>query len=267
MAKNNFPPVMDEIFKHEGGYVDHPRDPGGATNMGITHKTLAAWRRVSHVSKIEVKRLTKSEARDIYRDRYWNKVHGDALPYGFDLVAMDGAVNSGPRRGAKWLQRGVGARADGVIGPKTIEAARRSDAQGIERACDARMGFLRGLRHWDAFGRGWSRRVASVEAVATRMYLAASEGNRAAEERLKGSAQAASHRATDERRAGGAQTTATGAGGVGGVTVVDLPPAAITALALGVVVVAALLFFRAHRKARYHEDRAEALLTEMEALP
>jgi len=257
MAASNYPKVMAEVFKHEGGYVDHPRDPGGATNLGITHLTLAAHRG-HRVTKADVKALGKQEAENIYRKSYWAKVNGDHLPYGFDLVAMDGAVNSGPSRGAKWLQIGVGATADGKIGGQTIEAARRSDVGGIERACDARMSFLRGLKHWGTFGKGWSRRVASVEAVGTRMWLTAAEGTKAARTGMQERAERAVTQAQDERRAGAAQVGATSGGGVGGATLADLPTAAIMALALGAVVVAALLFIRSRRKADYHEARREA---------
>ena len=264
MAKSNFGPVLDQIYKHEGGYVDHPNDPGGATNLGITHKTLAAWRGVSSVSKTAVKNINRTETDAIYRARYWDTVKGDNLPYGLDLVAMDGAVNSGPRRGVKWLQQGVGVRADGVVGPNTIDAARKSDATAIERACDARMSFLRGLKHWGTFARGWSRRVADVEAVGVRMFVSAAEGKPAARKALTERIEAAPGRAQDERRAGGAQASATGAGGAGGATVADLPPAAIVVLALGAVIVAALLIWRAQRKARYHEDRRDAFAAELE---
>jgi len=266
MANSNYGKVMAEIFKHEGGYVDHPKDPGGATNLGITHLTLAAWR--GHkVTKSDVKTLGLTEAELIYRKNYWDKVQGDHLPYGFDLVAMDGAVNSGPSRGSKWLQRGVGAKADGKIGGQTIEAARKADVGGIERACDARMSFLRGLKHWGTFGRGWSRRVASVEAVGTRMWLSAAEGVTAARNGMQERAERATVQAQDERRAGVAQVGATSGGGVGGASLADLPTAATMALALGVLVVAALLFSRAARKARYHEDRRDAFAAEKEKMP
>lgn len=266
MAKRNFRRVLDHVLKFEGGYVDHPRDPGGATNLGITHKTLAAWRG-EPVTKRDVRELTVDEAAEIYRARYWRVVQGDALPYGLDLVAMDGAVNSGPRRGAKWLQKGVGARADGKVGPKTIEAAQRAPVGSIKRACNARMAFLSGLRHWDAFGRGWSRRVASVEAAGTRMWIEAAEGTRAAREALQSAADKAPKEASDERRAGATQTAATAGGGASGVAVTpDLPVEVAAAGLLLVAGAAILLAFRAHRRARYHEDRAEALAKEVEEL-
>lgn len=170
MSASNFEAVMDQVFRHEGGYVNHPRDPGGATNMGITKRTLEEWRGRA-VSIEEVQTLDKAEAREIYRDRYWNAIRGDDLPTGLDLVAMDGAVNSGPRRGAQWLQRALGVTADGAIGPITLAAAVGAEDKVavIHAACNARMTFLRGLSTFDVFGRGWSRRVSEVEEAATAM--------------------------------------------------------------------------------------------------
>lgn len=171
MARRNYNAIMDHVFEFEGGYVDHPRDPGGATNMGITRATLEHWLG-RHVTKQEVRDLSKDTARRIYRANYWNKVCGDELPGGLDLVAMDAAVNSGPSRGAKWIQQALGVSVDGAIGPVTIKAAMESDVPAtIQKACDARRSFLRGLRTYDAFGRGWERRVNSVEHRAKEMAL------------------------------------------------------------------------------------------------
>ncbi len=155
MSRKNYDACLAHVLKWEGGYVDHPKDPGGATNHGITRATLADFRG-KPVSKADVKALTKNEAGRIYRFRYWNKLHGDDLPQGLDLVALDGGVNSGPSRGAKWLQKGLGVAADGDIGRETIGAAlnARETVAVIQKACAARMGFLRKLRTWSTFGRG-----------------------------------------------------------------------------------------------------------------
>lgn len=166
MAAENFDGIMDHIFEFEGGYVDHPDDPGGATNMGITHITLSDWRGYK-VSKQQVRDLTKHEAGQIYRKNYWDVVRGDDLPPGLDLVAMDAAVNSGPRRGAQWLQEAVGAEPDGIIGPFTVREAWEADREeAIGRAVDNRLRFLKSLRHWPTFGRGWGRRLAAVQEYA-----------------------------------------------------------------------------------------------------
>lgn len=170
MAAENFPTIMDHIFRFEGGYVDHPRDPGGATNMGITIGTLRAYRGGSAVTKDDVRGLSKAEAMEIYRKNYWNAISGDELPSGVDLCTMDGAVNSGPSRGARWLQRAVGAEADGKIGTQTLAKAEAADARTtVERMCDDRMGFLRGLSTWATFGKGWKSRVDSVRSLALQL--------------------------------------------------------------------------------------------------
>ena len=169
MARENFDAVMDVIFAHEGGFVNHPRDPGGATNMGITKRTLEAWLGRA-VSVDEVKELPKETARDIYREHYWNVIRGDELPAGLDLIAMDGAVNSGPARGAKWLQAALGVVSDGKIGPKTLAAAKAADDSVIDAAIGARLAFLRSLPTWPTFGKGWSRRLTETQRAAHSMF-------------------------------------------------------------------------------------------------
>lgn len=164
--RDTFDRVMQHLFAHEGGYVDHPRDPGGATNMGITHNTLSAWRG-RRVSKADVRNLTKREAMDIYRAQYWNTIRGDDLPAGVDYAVFDAAVNSGPARAAKWLQEIVGVRQDGIVGAITLDAARKMGAAVlVNKFCDRRYAFVRSLSTWNTFGKGWTRRIAEVRAVA-----------------------------------------------------------------------------------------------------
>lgn len=254
MSASNYSAVMEEIFAHEGGFVNHPRDPGGATNMGITQATLSAWRG-RPVTASEVATMSKDEARMIYRVKYWSKVKGDDLPDGLDLVAMDGGVNSGVSRGARWLQIGVGATPDGVVGAKTIEAAHRSGISSIERACAARMSFLRGLSTWGTFGRGWSRRVASVEATGTRMMLLAMGSGAADAGRVLNAKKDVAR--VDEANAtkGIAGQGGTGAAAGGGLWAADMPSWVLVAVAA----VSAVLVFRLVRKALYQRDLQGAL--------
>jgi lysozyme family protein len=164
-----FARCVAEILKHEGGYVDHPRDPGGATNRGITHLTLADWR--GHpVSKTDVLQMAEKEAREIYRAKYWNAVQGDMLPAGLDLALFDFAVNSGPGRAVRVLQWQLGIPADGAIGPVTLAAIRKVNAARLAGdLCRARLAWLRGLETWPTFGKGWERRVVEVERAALAM--------------------------------------------------------------------------------------------------
>lgn len=170
MAKGNFPACLADVLVHEGGYVDHPKDPGGATNLGITIGTLTGWLG-RQATKAEVKALTKTTVAPIYRAKYWDKVRGDDLPSGLDAAVFDFAVNSGPGRAAKLLQRLVGVPQDGEIGPMTLAAVAKAPdiAALINAYCDARMTFLRGLGTFDTFGRGWTRRVDGVRAKSLQM--------------------------------------------------------------------------------------------------
>lgn len=167
--KDNFQRCLAEVLRHEGGWADHPSDPGGATMKGITIGTYAQWKG-RKVTKAELRAITDAEVADIYRRNYWDKVRGDDLPLGLDLVAFDAAVNSGPSRGAKWLQAGLGVAQDGKIGPVTLAAAASADrVTAINSACVARLAFLRRLKTWPTFGRGWTRRVNEVHTEAQRM--------------------------------------------------------------------------------------------------
>jgi lysozyme family protein len=117
-----------------------------------------------------VKFITEQEVADIYKDSYWDACRCGEMTYGIDYMTFDPAVNSGPRRGIKWMQRALRVKADGVVGPKTLAAiadlSPEEEIAVIDRAADLRMGFLRSLRHWPTFGKGWSRRVMETEAQA-----------------------------------------------------------------------------------------------------
>lgn len=160
--KQNFETIFAETKVHEGGYVDHPTDPGGATNMGITFAVLKAWRG-KNITKQDVKNLTEAEAKTIYKAQYWHKVWGDELPSGIDSAIFDFAVNSGVSRSVKYAQEIVGVKADGVMGPNTLAALRKQDpATFINKFIDKREAFLKGLKIFPTFGKGWLRRTARV---------------------------------------------------------------------------------------------------------
>lgn len=164
----NFAPALDFVLRHEGGYSDNPRDPGGATNLGITRATLARWRGRA-VAKAEVRALNRAEAARIYRALYWNAISADALPAGLDLALFDFAVNSGPVRAACTLQRLLGVPTDAVIGPRTLSAIARANLPALIRTlCQSRAGFLQRLPIFSLFGRGWQRRLDDLQARALR---------------------------------------------------------------------------------------------------
>lgn len=166
-AATNFPAALKAVLAFEGGYVNDPRDPGGATNQGITQRVYDAWRRLAGASAQQVRAIAPAEVAAIYRAQYWNAVRGDQLPAGVGLMAFDAAVNSGASRAARWLQAAAGVAVDGHIGQITLAAAARADPAALIRAMGAaRLSYDRGLRIWRYFGKGWSRRVAQVTAMA-----------------------------------------------------------------------------------------------------
>jgi lysozyme family protein len=155
----NFFKSLEMVLKHEGGFVDHPEDPGGATNKGITHKTYADFlgRPLEDVN--ELKNIPDDHVQMIYKNGYWDRIKGDELPAGVDFSTFDWAVNSGPGRAAKALQKAVMATQDGAIGPKTLEAVKEYSAEDIIRSvAEQREAFYKSLRTFNTFGKGWLRR-------------------------------------------------------------------------------------------------------------
>jgi hypothetical protein len=160
--RENFKSSLAQVLKYEGGYSNHPRDPGGATMKGVTQRVYDAWRRKHSLAPRSVRYLEQSELEAIYKHDYWDKVHGDDLPSGVDLAVFDLAVNSGVSRAAKMLQACVGVAQDGIIGPATLAAVRHNPRCHIS-LCDHRLAFLQRLGTWSTFGRGWGARVADVK--------------------------------------------------------------------------------------------------------
>ncbi|RWD71661.1 glycoside hydrolase family 108 protein [Mesorhizobium sp.] len=171
MAASREQESLARVLAHEGGYSNHPSDPGGVTMKGVTQRVYDAYRRSKGLATRSVKGITGQELFDIYDRQYWDAVRGDQLPAGVDYVVFDGAVNSGPKQSIIWLQRALGSlyqgRVDGVIGLGTIAAVQACDNHDalIDRICDQRLAFLQHLKTWKAFGRGWRSRVAEVRSI------------------------------------------------------------------------------------------------------
>lgn len=166
---NNFDSALQLVLVHEGGFSDHPQDPGGATMKGVT---LATFRRFFGSDKTvdDLKNITTQQLGKIYRDGYWDTCKGDDLPSGVDYAVFDLSVNSGPGRAAKFLQTAVGATADGSIGEQTLaKVAAASAVNIINSVCDQRLAYLRSLSTFDTFGTGWTRRVSDVRQQAMNM--------------------------------------------------------------------------------------------------
>lgn len=167
MASANFDRSLAQVLVHEGGYVNHPKDPGGATNKGVTQATYDQFRRRHGQIAQSVKLITSREVGTIYKVNYWDKVRGDETPPGIDFATFDYGVNSGPSRSIKDLQRALNVPADGVFGPKTMGAVLKANTREvIKKLCARRLSFVQSLKIWSTFGRGWARRIASVEATA-----------------------------------------------------------------------------------------------------
>ena len=170
---SNFDACLKIILHHEGGYVNHPKDPGGMTNLGVTKRVYEEWVGYA-VSEHTMKNLTEKDVAPIYKKNYWDRVKADQLPEGLDLCVFDWAVNSGTGRAAKKLQGMIGTVVDGGIGPNTLRALKLyCDTEGIEAAISdytkIRQEFYEGLSTFDTFGRGWTRRNQETELEAYKM--------------------------------------------------------------------------------------------------
>lgn len=167
--KHNWEEAFKHILKHEGGYVNHPSDPGGMTNLGVTKRVWEEWTG-KRVSEADMRALTPDMVAPMYKKKYWDVIRGDDLPVGVDLCVFDAAVNAGVGRASKFLQQVVGVTADGQIGPKTLSAVTSRPADEIiEAFCALREAHYKSLNTFDTFGKGWMRRLASIKAESTDM--------------------------------------------------------------------------------------------------
>ncbi len=167
--KENFNNSLKHVLVHEGGWSDHPKDPGGATMKGVT---LLVYRNHfgENKTKDDLRNISDDELGQIYRSGYWDKCRCDDLPSGVDYAVFDSAVNSGPGRGAKWLQAAVGAVPDGGIGPNTLAKVKiHEPVKIVNSICDNRLSFLKSLDTWATFGRGWQRRVDDLRRTSVEM--------------------------------------------------------------------------------------------------
>ena len=156
--RQNFEQCMGWLLEHEGGYVNHPSDPGGETNLGVTRAVYEQYAG-RQVMDGEMEGLTHDDVYPIYKENYWDRVRGDDLPSGVDWAVFDWGVNSGTSRAAKALQRIIGVEQDGGIGPMTLQAVASIEPTDIiDQMHYMREGFYRSLSTFDTFGRGWLRR-------------------------------------------------------------------------------------------------------------
>jgi lysozyme family protein len=170
MARDNFEEALRRLLAHEGGYTNHPSDPGGPTKFGIT---IADYRKYVKPASTaaDVKAMSVADAKKIYRARYWDGQRCNDLPAGVDYAVFDYGVNSGIGRSGKVLRRLLRLPdTTHEVSDQVIATARRRDATALAAAiCDERLRFLKSLKTWPVFGKGWGRRVAEVRATALAM--------------------------------------------------------------------------------------------------
>lgn len=153
----NFDTAFDRLIGHEGGYVDHRSDPGGATNWGITQAVARANGYAG-----DMRDFTQVQARAIYRLAYWDAVQAERLPAEVRYDVFDGAVNSGVGQSVRWLQRAVGVAADGALGAVTLAAVNTLPGAAVAARYNGhRLMFMAGLKTWPVFSGGWARRIAA----------------------------------------------------------------------------------------------------------
>ncbi len=160
----DFADSLKVVLVYEGGKVDNDKDPGGRTNKGITQSVYTAYRRGKGLAPQDVYLISDAEVMAIYKVQYWDRVHGDTLRPGVNLVMFDSAVHSGVSQGIKWLQKALGVPPDGAFGLKTQQAldAVTNDDELVGRILDARLLFLQHLSTWKTFGKGWASRVSQL---------------------------------------------------------------------------------------------------------
>jgi len=164
---NNFKECLDLVLKAEGGWVNHPSDPGGETNLGVTKRVWEEY--VGHTVE-NLKKLTKEDVAPLYELKYWRPCYGEVLPRGLDFVVFSMGVNAGPGRSVKLLQSSIGCVPDGVIGPKTRGLISDSNsATLIAKFSESRREYYRSLKNFPIFGKGWLNRVDHEEAEALQM--------------------------------------------------------------------------------------------------
>jgi lysozyme family protein len=166
---SNWQKSFELMLKSEGGFVNHPSDPGGMTNLGVTKATWENW--VGRESdEAEMRGLTPEKVEPLYKKKYFDAVRGDELPMGLDYLMFDFAVNAGAGRAIKTLQTAVGVTPDGGFGPMTMAAVQAVDPNElIERFSQAKEDFYRSLTTFATFGKGWLNRVADVKVKASSM--------------------------------------------------------------------------------------------------
>ncbi|TCS05245.1 glycosyl hydrolase 108 family protein [Rhizobium sp. BK418] len=179
MTSTNFPECLSITLASEGGLSTERTDPGNWTGGKIGKGTLKGTKygiSAAAFPALDIRNLTLDDVRPIYKAKYWDEIGGDALPAGLDLATFDYAVNSGPARALRDAQAVIGVPADGKFGPVTRAGAAGAGIKEIKALCAKRLSFMQSLAIWKTYRKGWSARVAKIEAKAVAMALRAQPG-------------------------------------------------------------------------------------------
>lgn len=242
MAAGNFEKCHAVTAKWEGGWSNHPADPGGKTMYGITEAVYHAWLKSQGKALKPVRNITMAEAKQIYRTNYWNAVNAERLAPGVDLATYDAAVNSGPGRAKQWLMASIG-------GP---------DEQTVKNICKKRLSFVQGLSTWKTFGKGWLNRITDIEAIGVKWALEAN-GKSQAEVKQELTKEAQSAAKKSAAQAGGG-VAAGGSSAVSPEMADQVAGSVLAGLIFVGAIIAAFLIFRAvvnkRREKAYREAAA-----------
>lgn len=235
--------------KWEGGWSNHAADPGGKTMYGVTEAVYHAWFREQGKQPRPVRSISMSEALAIYKSNYWYAAKCNTLAVGVDLAVYDAAVNSGVSRGRKWLAASIGA----------------SDVETIKRICKARLSFVQGLKTWKVFGKGWSNRIADIEAKGVAWAMAAAPATTPGVVKKRVENEAVKAEDLSKKQTGGAASGAAGTAGGGAVATTEVPDwtmldtLIVSGIGVAAVLFVAWLFWRSRiNKARAAAYKAEA---------
>jgi|TARA_B100001027_G_C16146839_1_gene276246 lysozyme family protein len=171
----NYDKCLKTILHHEGGYVNHPKDPGGETNLGVTKRVYEEWAMKNDLHQKDMKDLLVEDVAPIYKKNYWDRIKGDDLPSGLDLCIFDFGVNAGTGRAARMIQTMIGTVADGGIGPNTLRALANYEeevggvAEVIKDYQKQRQKYYESLSTFETFGKGWTRRVNETTELALKL--------------------------------------------------------------------------------------------------
>jgi lysozyme family protein len=166
MTVDRFEICLRHTLEWEGGWSNHPKDPGGPTRRGVIQRVYDGFRERKGLPKQTVRNISEAELREIYRVNYWDQIKGDELPPGLDLAVFDFGVNSGPARAARYLQEALKVQAVGRRGPATLAACAGCDhAEVVKTLMAKRRKFVRQIRTYRTFGKGWNRRLDGIGAA------------------------------------------------------------------------------------------------------